>query len=86
MGQAANVFYVLHGCDINIFVKGIGKLHSFWDYKTLQIRIGHYTLEGFELWILVEFCFLVHVDGDLGTSQGREFLEFEDIRGYKFLE
>jgi hypothetical protein len=42
-------------------VKGIGKLHSLWDYKTLQIGIHHWTLEGFE------FCFLIHVDGDLGT-------------------
>jgi hypothetical protein len=29
-------------------VKGVGKLHSFKDYKTLWIGIGHWTLEGFE--------------------------------------
>jgi hypothetical protein len=26
----------------------IGILHSFWAYKTLPIRICHWTLEGFE--------------------------------------
>ncbi len=54
-------------------LKGVGNLHSFWDYNTLRIGIGHWTLEGFE------FRILVHVDGDLGIAQGREFLEFEDI-------
>ncbi len=49
MGQAGNVFDVLHGYDINVFVKGVGRLHSFWDYKTLRIGIGNWTFEGFEL-------------------------------------
>jgi len=35
MGQVGNVFDVLHGYDINVFVLGVGRLHSFWDYKTL---------------------------------------------------
>ncbi len=28
---------------------------------------------GFEFWMFVEFFFVVHVDGDLGTTQEREF-------------
>ncbi len=86
MGQVGNVFDVLHGYDINVFVLGVGRLHSFWDYKTLWIGIGHWTFEGFELSILAKFCFLVHVDGDLGIALRREFLEFEDIRGYILLK
>jgi len=41
---------------------------------------------GFEFWILVEFGFVVHVDGDLGIAQEWEFLEIEDICRYTFLE
>jgi hypothetical protein len=51
-----------------MFVKGVGRLHSFCYYKTLRIKIGHWTLEGFEFLIFIEFCFLVHGDGDLGTT------------------
>ncbi len=54
-------------------VKWIGTLHSFWAYKTLQIGIGHWTLEGFEIWILVAFCFFIHVDGNLGIPKGESF-------------
>jgi hypothetical protein len=48
-------------------------------------RKGYWTFEGFEFWILVEFCFHVHIDGDMGTTQGKEFLEFEDIHIDTFL-
>jgi hypothetical protein len=56
-----------------LMFKGISKLHSFWVYKTLWIGISHWTLEGFE------FCFFVHIDGDMGIAWAREILEFDDI-------
>jgi hypothetical protein len=49
------------------YVKEVGRLHNFWAYKALQIGIGHWTIEGLNFEFLlnfVEFCFLVHFDGD----------------------
>ncbi len=42
----------------NIFVKGIGILHSFWAYKALWIRIGQWTIGGLNFEFLLSFVFL----------------------------
>ncbi len=41
---------------------------------------------GFEFGIVVEFCFVLHVDGELGTTKSGSFGKVADIHRQTFLE
>jgi len=53
-----------HGLD----VKGVGKLHSFWGLQGVMDRNKPLDNWGLNFILFFEFCFVVHVDGDLGTT------------------
>jgi hypothetical protein len=44
-------------------VKGVDKLHSFWAYKALRIRIGHWIFEclNFEFLLILVLLFTLMV-------------------------
>jgi hypothetical protein len=71
-----------HGLD----VKGVGKLHNFWGLQGITNRNKPLDNWGFEFWIFIEFCFVVHVDGELGTIKSGSFGKVVDICRHTFLE
>jgi len=71
-----------HGLD----VKGIGRLHSFLGLQGITYKNKPLDNWGFGFWILVEFCFILHVDGDLGTTKSGSFGKVVDIHRHTFLE
>jgi len=66
---------------VSIFVKGVNKLHCFWDLQGIMDRNRPLTSGGLNF----EFL-LIHVDGDLETSQEWEFGKMKDIHRHIILE
>ncbi len=56
-----------------MIVNGVGNYIVFGAYKALWIGIGHWTIGGLNFEFLLSFFFVVHVDGDLWTTQKWEF-------------
>jgi len=78
-----NIYHMQpHGLDVN----GVGILHSFWGLQGITDRNKPLDNWGFEFWIIVEFYFVVHVDGDLGITKNGSFGKIADIRRHTFLE
>jgi hypothetical protein len=75
----SRLHYVCVKARVNIFVKGVSKLHCFWDLQGITDRNRPLNKWRFEFGILVDsfFVLLIHVDADLETSQEWEFWKSE---------
>jgi len=68
------------------YVKGVGRLHSFWAYKALRIGIGHWTIGGLNFEFLLSFVFLFMLMVTWGLPKSESFGEVGDICKYTLLE
>jgi hypothetical protein len=68
------------------YVKGLGRLHSFWAYKALRIGIGHWTIGGLNFEFLLSFVYLFMLMVTWGLPNSGNFGEVEDIYRYTFLD
>jgi hypothetical protein len=67
-----------------VLVKGVGILQSFWDYKALQIWIGHWTFKGLNFEFLLNFFLLFMLMVTWGLPKNGSFGEIDDICRYTF--
>ncbi len=51
-----------------VFVKGVGKIYKFWGLQGIMDKNRPLDNWGFKFWIIVEFCFVILIDGDLGIA------------------